>query len=52
MDCYVCSICGHRYNPAAGEPLQAIAPGIEFTMLPKDWSCPVCGAAKKDFSKE
>jgi len=52
MDCFICSICGHRYNPSTGEPIQAIGPGIEFALLPPDWLCPVCGAAKNDFSRE
>jgi rubredoxin len=52
MDNYVCSICGHRYCPATGEPLQAVAPGIEFYLLPPDWACPVCGAGKNEFNKE
>ena len=52
MDNYVCTICGHVYNPEKGEPLQNIPPGIEFSVLFEDWQCPVCGAAKKDFRKE
>jgi rubredoxin len=52
MECYVCGICGHKYNPAKGEPLQNLAPGIPFGSLPEDWSCPVCFAARNDFVKE
>jgi rubredoxin len=52
MNNYLCSVCGHRYSPSTGEPLQAIAPGIEFPLLPDDWSCPVCGAGKNEFNKE
>lgn len=51
MDIYVCSICGHEYNPEKGEPAQNIAPGVAFEQLPDDWECPVCGAKKSLFRK-
>jgi rubredoxin len=51
MDKYVCTICGHEYNPEKGEPLQDIAPGTDFTTLPDDWQCPVCKASKTSFRK-
>jgi rubredoxin len=52
MERYVCMICGHRYDPEKGEPLQDIAPGKEFTSLADNWVCPVCGAEKTLFKKE
>lgn len=52
MEKYTCSICGHTYNPDKGEPQQNIPPGREFTDLPDNWQCPVCGASKKNFKKE
>lgn len=52
MECYICIICGHRYNPEKGEPLQKIPPGIAFEDLPADWTCPVCSAEKDKFRKE
>ncbi len=48
---YQCAICGHEYNPEMGEPLQNIPPGREFAALAEDWTCPVCGAAKKFFNR-
>ncbi|MDO9327074.1 MAG: rubredoxin [Methanoregula sp.] len=48
---YSCAICGHEYNPDKGEPLQNIPPGRQFTDLPEDWVCPVCGAAKRFFNR-
>jgi rubredoxin len=48
---YKCSVCGHTYDPKKGEPLQNILPGIEFTDLPDDWKCPICGARKDQFVK-
>lgn len=52
MDRYVCSICGHVYDPEKGEPKLDLAPGKAFEDLPDDWQCPVCFAAKKEFVKE
>jgi rubredoxin len=52
MTKYVCTICGHEYNPEKGEPLQNIPPGTAFLALSADWTCPVCGAAKKLFREE
>ena len=52
MECYICSVCGHKYNPGKGEPLQDIKPGIAFLDLPQDWTCPVCFAEKGKFSQE
>jgi rubredoxin len=49
MGKYVCMICGHEYDPEKGEPKQNIRAGIEFSALPADWTCPVCGAEKRLF---
>lgn len=46
---YVCTVCGHVYDPAAGDPESGIAPGTAFESIPEDWVCPVCGATKADF---
>jgi rubredoxin len=52
MKKYVCDICGYVYDPAAGDPDNGIEPGTAFEDIPEDWVCPVCGAAKADFSPE
>ena len=52
LEKYTCSICGHMYNPTVGEPMQNIPPGREFSDLPDDWQCPICGASRKNFRKE
>jgi rubredoxin len=46
---YICSVCGHEYDPEIGDPDSGIKPGTAFEDLPEDWVCPVCGAAKLDF---
>lgn len=47
---YECGICGYVYDPAAGDPQGGVAPGTAFDALPEDWTCPVCGAGKSEFS--
>lgn len=52
MECYICGTCGHKYNPRTDERSQNLNPGIEFSDLPADWTCPVCFAAKNKFTPE
>jgi len=52
MDRYVCNVCGWVYDPEIGDPDAGIEPGTPFDSLPFDWVCPVCGAAKSDFTRE
>ncbi len=40
---YVCSICGYVYDEAENTP---------WAELSEQWKCPLCGAAKADFSPE
>lgn len=49
---YVCNVCGYVYDPAVGDPENDIPVGTAFEDLPEDWTCPVCGAGKEDFSPE
>jgi rubredoxin len=52
MQKYICTVCGHVYDPAVGDPDSGIEPGIPFEALPDDWACPKCGAGKADFEPE
>jgi rubredoxin len=47
---FECGVCGFVYDPEKGLPEQGIPPGTPFEDLPPDFECPVCGAAKTDFS--
>ena len=38
---YKCSICGYIYNEDTEE----------FSELPNDWTCPLCGATKDAFEE-
>lgn len=49
MKKYRCTICGHIYDPAEGDPPAGIAPGTAFEDIPDDWTCPICGVGKEDF---
>ena len=48
-DRYKCLICGHIYDPAAGDPEHNIPAGTGFSDLSDDWKCPVCGTDKENF---
>ncbi len=50
MQKYVCEVCGYVYDPAQGDPEAGVAPGTAFDDLPDNWTCPVCGASKDEFS--
>jgi rubredoxin len=52
MQKYVCSVCGYVYDPEKGDSDGNIPPGTPFDKLPDDWTCPVCGAPKSEFSPE
>lgn len=40
---YKCNLCGYIYDDSKEE--------IKFEDLPDDWSCPLCGAPKSQFTK-
>ncbi|MFX1535378.1 MAG: rubredoxin [Promethearchaeota archaeon] len=46
---YQCSVCGWIYEPKIGDPTSGIGRGTSFEDLPDNWTCPVCGAPKKEF---
>ncbi len=50
MDQFECRSCGYTYEPAKGDNRSKIAAGTPFPELPSTWTCPVCGAPKKQFS--
>jgi rubredoxin-NAD+ reductase len=47
---YICNACGLIYDEAAGDPDSGLAPGTRFADIPEDWSCPLCGVGKSDFT--
>jgi rubredoxin len=49
MKKYKCIVCGYIYDPTEGDPESGIDPGLAFSELPVDYTCPVCGADKDEF---
>ncbi len=49
---YVCEVCGYVYDPYTGDVDHGIAEGTPFEDLPDDWTCPLCGVEKENFSPE
>jgi rubredoxin len=43
MTKYICDVCGYEYDPSVE--------GKAFNELPEDWTCPVCGVGKDQFSE-
>lgn len=52
MKKYVCDVCGYIYDPYDGDPDNGIAPNTPFEDIPDDWTCPLCGVGKENFSAE
>mgnify|MGYP002618671576 CR=1 FL=1 len=46
---YECLNCRYIYNPKVGNQVAGIKPHTEFSDLPDDWTCPVCGKNKDNF---
>lgn len=44
-----CIVCGYIYDSEKGDPEGGIEPGTQFSDLPNDYLCPICGASKDEF---
>ena len=49
---YVCDLCGWIYDETLGDPDNGIEPGTKWEDLPEDFTCPLCGVSKDEFSVE
>ncbi len=49
---YICNVCGYEYDEETGDPDNGIAPGTKWEDLSDDFTCPLCGVGKEDFSAE
>lgn len=45
----MCLVCGWIYDEARGDPEHGVAPHTLWADVPDEWTCPECGAPKKDF---
>ncbi|MBN8284135.1 rubredoxin [Zoogloea sp.] len=46
-----CGICWWVYDPADGDALGNIPPGVPFSALPAHWVCPGCEAGQHKFMR-
>lgn len=44
-----CKICWWVYDPALGDPVWQVPPGVAFTELPAHWRCPTCDGEADQF---
>jgi rubredoxin len=44
-----CGVCWSVYDPAKGDSVWQIEPGVAFEDLPADWRCPECDAPREKF---
>ena len=49
---YVCDVCGYVYDEETGDLDAGIAAGTKWEDLPDDFTCPLCGVGKDQFSEE
>ena len=47
-----CTGCGYQYDRNKGDPEWPISPGITFSQLPEDYTCPICGGPKGGFENQ
>ncbi|MCL2500908.1 MAG: rubredoxin [Defluviitaleaceae bacterium] len=47
---YEC-VCGYVYDEAAGDPDNGIAAGTKWEDVPEDFTCPLCGLGKDEFTE-
>ena len=48
---YVCDICGYEYDEDEGAPESGVDPGTKWENVKADFTCPVCGVGKSEFSE-
>jgi rubredoxin len=46
-----CGVCWHVYDPAIGDDVWQVPPGVSFSALPADWRCPNCDAPQAKFMR-
>lgn len=51
MSRWRCTPCDYIYLPEYGDARSGISSGTPFEKLPDNWTCPECGASKKEFRK-
>ena len=49
---YICDVCGWEYDPELGAPESGVAPGTPWEDVPENFTCPLCGVDKSQFTAE
>ena len=49
---YICDLCGWVYDEVVGDADSGIAPGTKWEDVPQDFTCPLCGVGKDQFSED
>ncbi len=49
---YVCDLCGWEYDEEVGYEEAGIPAGTKWEEVDNDFTCPLCGAGKDQFSAE
>ncbi len=52
MEKYICDVCGYVYDEAEGDTENNIPAKTKWEDVPDDYTCPICGAGKDNFSKQ
>lgn len=47
---YLCALCGYIYDEEISPDELGFPSGTTFDDLDEGWCCPLCGAAKDEFS--
>ncbi|MEG0615193.1 MAG: rubredoxin [Oscillospiraceae bacterium] len=47
---YECA-CSYVYDEEVGDPSNGVPAGTKWENVPDDWTCPVCGLSKDEFTK-
>jgi rubredoxin len=48
---FECGVCWHVYDPAEGDAVWQVPPGVAFDDLPEDWRCPNCDGTRERFMR-
>ena len=48
---YKCAVCEFIYDEETGDEEAGMEPGTKFGDLPDEWTCPSCGAEKREFER-
>ncbi|KPL52971.1 rubredoxin [Prosthecomicrobium hirschii] len=46
---FECGVCWTVYDPAIGDEVWQVPPGVAFEDLPEEWRCPHCDMPREKF---